>query len=108
MYNSLSLASLEAYLARLSAVLLQMSPEWPLTLIQLTKYCLSIERWVICSMTLGDFVIWRILAVENFLMPSMKACKSVNILTVVISIGKASRDVQMATSIGWRRSQMLY
>ena len=60
MYDSLSLASLETYLAMSSAVSLHILP---LTFIQLTEYCLSVEKQVICSMiaTLGDFVIWRML-----------------------------------------------
>ena len=55
---------------------------------------------------LGDFMIWRMLAVENFLISSMKACKSVNILMVEISIGKASRNVHI--TIEWKRNQKLY
>ena len=93
----MSLASLKAYLAISSVVLLHILPEWPLTFIQLTENCLSVERQVICSIitALGDFVIWQMLAVKNFLMPTYK---SVNILMVEISIGKASRNVHITTN----------
>ena len=101
-YNRSCYAIEAAYLAMSLARLLNKSPKWPLTFIKLSDCILVQVSCKICSIIIvfGVLVYWRTFhgnALALFI-PSIITWKSVNILIVEISIGKASKDVHIATS----------